>query len=144
MTDWRDRAACRAEDPELFFPMGLSNATRHNQQQNDLAKAVCRRCPVASACLAWALESGEGHGVWGGMTADERRELLSTRSRRRRRGTTGTTTQRGRAPVIDLAEVAHLRSSGVSDREIAVRLGVAVNSIRSAEDRARNPRRRSA
>lgn len=26
-------------------------------------------------CLEWALESGQDHGVWGGMSEDERRAL---------------------------------------------------------------------
>ncbi|UNX54633.1 WhiB family transcriptional regulator [Georgenia sp. TF02-10] len=32
----------------------------------ELAKALCRRCPVRRACLAGALERHEPWGVWGG------------------------------------------------------------------------------
>jgi len=70
--DWRHRAACRDEDPELFFPVGNSGPSLHQISE---AKAVCRRCPVASSCLTWALESGQDAGVWGGMPEDERRAL---------------------------------------------------------------------
>ena len=45
--DWRHRAACRDEDPELFFPVGNSGPAL---LQISEAKAVCRRCPVASSC----------------------------------------------------------------------------------------------
>ena len=70
--DWRDRAACRSEDPELFFPVGDGAPALLQIAE---AKAVCRRCPVVAECLTWALESGQGYGVWGGLTPDGRREL---------------------------------------------------------------------
>jgi WhiB family redox-sensing transcriptional regulator len=80
--DWRHRAVCRDEDPELFFPVGNSGPAL---QQIAEAKAVCRRCPVASECLAWALESGQDAGVWGGMSEDERRALKRRNARTRAR-----------------------------------------------------------
>ncbi len=42
----------------------------------DVATELCARCPVAGACLAWALSVGDCHGVWGGTTARERRAML--------------------------------------------------------------------
>jgi WhiB family redox-sensing transcriptional regulator len=74
--DWRDRAACLAEDPELFFPVG---STGPAAQQIALAKAVCARCPVVESCLSWALYVGEQEGVWGGTSPDERARLLRAR-----------------------------------------------------------------
>ncbi|MDU7102917.1 MAG: WhiB family transcriptional regulator, partial [Corynebacterium sp.] len=53
--DWRHEAVCRDEDPELFFPVGNSGPAL---TQIAKAKLVCNRCPVASSCLKWALESG--------------------------------------------------------------------------------------
>lgn len=70
--DWRHRAGCRDEDPELWFPVGDDGPARAQIVE---AKTVCRRCPVVSACLAWALESGQEAGIWGAKTADERREI---------------------------------------------------------------------
>ncbi|MBD4650932.1 WhiB family transcriptional regulator, partial [Xanthomonas citri pv. citri] len=32
-------------------------------------------------CLAWALEAGQDHGVWGGMSEDERRAIKRRQSR---------------------------------------------------------------
>ncbi|HEX7107560.1 MAG TPA: WhiB family transcriptional regulator [Acidothermaceae bacterium] len=72
MSEWRDDAACRDEDPELFFPIGHGPAA---QAQIAAAKAVCARCPVVRECLAWALENGQDAGVWGGLTEEERRAL---------------------------------------------------------------------
>ncbi len=69
---WRDHAACRDEDPELFFPAGTRGPAR---AQIARAKTVCRRCPVSAQCLQWALDSGQDSGVWGGASATERRAL---------------------------------------------------------------------
>src|SRR2546430_13609382 len=70
--DWRHRAACRDEDPELFFPIGTSGPALLQVEQ---AKAVCRRCSATDECLQWALESGQDAGVWGGMSEEERRAV---------------------------------------------------------------------
>src|SRR5438067_7021541 len=78
---WRDQAACRHEDPELFFPVGTGVPA---QIQTAEAKRVCRRCPVMAECLRWALAMGQESGVWGGTDGDERR-LLSAAARRARR-----------------------------------------------------------
>ena len=68
-TDWRDDAACRDVDPDLFFPLGTSGASL---LQIDEAKQICRTCPVCVPFLRWALDTGDA-GVWGGTTEDERR-----------------------------------------------------------------------
>lgn len=69
--DWRAAAACRDTDPDLFFP--VSGAGR-SLEQADQAKAVCAGCPVRRSCLAFALSTGQVHGIWGGLTEEERRE----------------------------------------------------------------------
>ncbi|KID30940.1 WhiB family transcriptional regulator [Prauserella rugosa] len=73
---WVDDAACRDEDPELFFPV---SAMGPGAQQAEQAKAVCARCPVREQCLSYALESGLDFGVFGGLTQEERRELARKR-----------------------------------------------------------------
>jgi len=70
--DWRHKAACRDEDPELFFPIGNTGPAL---VQIDEAKDVCQRCTVTEDCLTWALETGQDSGVWGGLSEDERRAL---------------------------------------------------------------------
>jgi WhiB family transcriptional regulator, redox-sensing transcriptional regulator len=64
---WRTRGICQAVDPEMFFPAPSESA--------DAALALCRTCPVQGSCLAWALEAGDLHGVWGATTARERRAM---------------------------------------------------------------------
>ncbi|AIJ25199.1 MULTISPECIES: WhiB family transcriptional regulator [Amycolatopsis] len=76
--DWRTRAACRDEDPELFFPVSEMGP---GARQVARAKAVCASCPVRAECLAYALDSGLDNGIFGGTTEQERRSLI--RSRRR-------------------------------------------------------------
>ena len=70
--DWRHKAACREEDPELFYPLGSTGPWELQIQE---AKAVCRRCPVMETCGTWALETGQEHGVFGGMSEKERRAI---------------------------------------------------------------------
>ncbi|MFG3550512.1 WhiB family transcriptional regulator [Streptomyces sp. NPDC047725] len=83
MDDWREHAACRTEDPDLFFPIG---ATGPALLQTEQAKAVCRRCPVREQCLQWALDTGQSLGVWGGTSENERRALKRRTAARRRSG----------------------------------------------------------
>lgn len=78
--DWRHQAACLNEDPELFFPVGNTGPAL---MQIAEAKKICRVCPVREACLQWALEAGQDHGVWGGMSEDERRALKRRAARSR-------------------------------------------------------------
>ncbi|HEY3689216.1 MAG TPA: WhiB family transcriptional regulator [Pseudonocardiaceae bacterium] len=76
--DWRHRAACRDEDPELFFPVGTSGPALLQIAE---AKIACRRCPVSTECLNWALASGQDAGVWGGMSEEERRVVKRRHAR---------------------------------------------------------------
>ncbi len=73
---WVERARCRSEDPELFFPMGAGDRFI---VQVDRAKAVCGRCPVRPECLEWALVTCQDAGVWGGLDEEERRRIRRER-----------------------------------------------------------------
>jgi WhiB family redox-sensing transcriptional regulator len=64
---WLRRGACKSSDPELFFPLAPSPV------QEAQAKAVCATCQVLTECRSYALEAGETDGIWGGLTAEERR-----------------------------------------------------------------------
>jgi WhiB family transcriptional regulator, redox-sensing transcriptional regulator len=68
--DWRQLAACRHSDPELFFPVSASGSSLDQVTQ---AKAICAGCPVRRQCLGFALDTRQDHGVWGGMSEQERR-----------------------------------------------------------------------
>ena len=68
---WRQRAACRGVDPDVFYPV--------SDEEAEEAKAVCRVCPVRESCLEYALANRERDGVWGGATERERRRLIRQR-----------------------------------------------------------------
>lgn len=70
-TSWRQLARCRGVDPEIFYPIAEDDA--------DEAKAICALCPVREACLEHALAYREKDGIWGGLTARERRRVLRRR-----------------------------------------------------------------
>ena len=65
---WMVFAACRDEDPDLFFA-----ATKDLTRQ---ALAICDICPVKEDCLQYALEARERFGVWGGTTEKQRRKIV--------------------------------------------------------------------
>ncbi len=69
---WRESAACREADPELFFPV---SSTGLSAGQIRRAKDLCARCPVRPQCLTYALDTGQAFGVWGGLDEEERRRL---------------------------------------------------------------------
>ena len=80
-TGWIDAAACLGEDPELFFPVGVSPLAI---DQTERAKQVCRGCAVRHECLRWALDSCQDAGVWGGLDEEERRVIRRQRRSQRR------------------------------------------------------------
>jgi WhiB family redox-sensing transcriptional regulator len=70
-TEWMDRANCRNQGPEAFFPERFAVNMRN---KINAAKALCEACEVKPECLSYALEF-EPLGVWGGMTERERRDF---------------------------------------------------------------------
>jgi WhiB family redox-sensing transcriptional regulator len=78
--DWRSRSACLDENPELFFPVGTTGPA---VTQVDEAKRICAGCEVRTQCLDWALQENQDHGVWGGLSEDERRSLRRRTARAR-------------------------------------------------------------
>jgi WhiB family redox-sensing transcriptional regulator len=69
---WADEAACRSEDPEIFFPVALDTGATSSHPDVLPAVWICQKCPVTAACLKWAIDTGERHGVWGARTPAER------------------------------------------------------------------------
>jgi hypothetical protein len=62
---WFHRAACAGQPGDWFADWTIQDVSRE--------KAICEGCPVREECLAYALDAGEPHGIWGGLTATERR-----------------------------------------------------------------------
>lgn len=77
---WRHDAACRGEDPSLFFAPAYFETRGQKGSREAGAKEICARCPVRAECLEFALETRETHGVWGGFNEMERRRLLRARN----------------------------------------------------------------
>jgi WhiB family redox-sensing transcriptional regulator len=81
--DWRQSAACRGSDPELWF----SPLPAHREQ----AAGICAPCPVRSDCLSEALRfeatsGGGSFGLWGGRTEQDRRRTVEGSRASARRG----------------------------------------------------------
>jgi WhiB family redox-sensing transcriptional regulator len=68
---WRQRAACRGVDPEVFYPV--------SDEDSEEAKEICADCIVRQSCLEYALANRERDGVWGGATERERRRIIRQR-----------------------------------------------------------------
>jgi WhiB family redox-sensing transcriptional regulator len=66
MSSWREHAACRGIDPNVFYPDTFTGAS-------DEGRTVCQRCPVTAECLAAGMN--EDLGTWGDMLAVDRRRL---------------------------------------------------------------------
>jgi len=81
--DWQLRGSCRGLDSAYFFhpdnERGADRAARVSR-----AKAICERCPVLEQCRRHALAVREPYGIWGGLTENEREQLLRASSRRLR------------------------------------------------------------
>jgi len=80
--DWRQLAACRSTEPDLFFPIGTTGPA---VDQIDAAKRVCGGCDAMEPCLDFALATNQESGVWGGTSEEERRKLRKVWLASRRR-----------------------------------------------------------
>lgn len=66
--EWMERAGCQGSDGEAFFPE-KGGSTYY-------AKLICSRCEVKPECRAFALETRQPAGIWGGLSERQRRKLL--------------------------------------------------------------------
>ena len=88
MKDWREEAKCRGQDmTSVFYPDEYITVFRTKEAIKADLKAACRfclGCPVQQECLDWALVHEKDFGVWGGMTAPQRRTEVKRRQYQRR------------------------------------------------------------
>jgi WhiB family transcriptional regulator, redox-sensing transcriptional regulator len=92
LPDWHSRAACAGTDPEIFYP-----GAPPDESLIKVAKLICNgdpeigrpECPVKLECLADAMRNHDRHGIWGGMTYNERNQVrkagYNLKARRRER-----------------------------------------------------------
>lgn len=56
-------------NPDQWFPRtGGRDAAK-------MAARICRHCWVKAECLTYALNADEQHGIWGGLTPQQRNHL---------------------------------------------------------------------
>jgi WhiB family transcriptional regulator, redox-sensing transcriptional regulator len=117
---WLDRAACRDQDPERFFPEPGEHAKAAE------AKAICAACQVRDHCLDLAVKAAGGidhdHGVFGGTLPTERSTL---------RGNAFPEPSAYRQHR-ELAEQAHQLANQVGVRQAAKRLGIHRDALKAA------------
>jgi hypothetical protein len=70
--DFFAEAACKGLDSDLFYP--------HPTDSHDEALAICKGCPVREKCLRYAFDNDEIHGIWGGMTEQQRKAITGSKN----------------------------------------------------------------
>ncbi len=76
-----DGAVCEGvarADYDPFFP--------ETPEAEADALAMCRICPAKAPCLAYAVETGQAFGIWGGKTQAQIRRLIGRNRAGRARG----------------------------------------------------------
>lgn len=63
---WAEQAACKGNTVRFYLDVFTP-----------LAKATCAVCPVRVSCLEYGM--GEPFGIFGGLTAEERRRVMEKR-----------------------------------------------------------------
>src|SRR5205085_2869198 len=85
--NWRNDAACRGKDPNVFFPIegsGWRAKMEFEQAERD-AKAICAGCPVRLECLDFGIDTRQQDGIWGGKNVAEIRKIRRQNQLRARR-----------------------------------------------------------
>lgn len=73
--EWTRWAECAKPGAPYMFPR------EQDERAIEAARGACDVCPVRQECLTEALNNGENHGVWGGLTSEERRSVARTARR---------------------------------------------------------------
>jgi WhiB family redox-sensing transcriptional regulator len=72
--EWTLDALCAQVDPELFY-VEKGASTRPAKRVCNGVSGKTDPCPVRAECLLYALSRDEPHGVWGGLSWNERKRL---------------------------------------------------------------------
>lgn len=75
MRDWALKASCRSANGFLFFGDADESRSERIARESE-AKKICVTCFVSNECLDDAITNSIEYGIWGGMTASERRRLI--------------------------------------------------------------------
>jgi Transcription factor WhiB len=63
--------------PQIPICSSPVSSTGRSLDQVTQAKRICAGCPVQPECLAFALRTHQSHGIWGGLSEQER-NLIGT------------------------------------------------------------------
>lgn len=69
--DWQTDASCAQIGGDAWFPEPGDPGTA--------ARIICSSCPVQQECLDYALQERIEHGLWGGRSPNERKQLQRAR-----------------------------------------------------------------
>ena len=83
--DWRESALCKGRPARIWYPFVVGKLRDQEVDPYAYARTICAKCPVAAECLAYALETGQGDGMWGGLDPAERKALGKGKPRRSRK-----------------------------------------------------------
>lgn len=72
---WRNHAMCKGIGVDPFFANYFNGQARRETMTSIIA--MCRVCPVRKECLRFAVDNKINDGIWGGLTAKERRSLCN-------------------------------------------------------------------
>lgn len=125
---WQTAALCALGWPRALSPVQTDSETF-------FPEATCQRCPVQEPCLDLALRTGDGFGVYGGLSHAQRKTLPGYRP-------PSDWVKEHRASVVRARHAA-----GWTDEEIGYELGLAtatINRIRRDNHIGHTPRSASA
>lgn len=74
---------CAQSNSDLFFAKDIDEPGYNKNVEDtksNMAKTICGECVHRVECADWGL-ANELHGVWGGMTPQERKKVLRRRTR---------------------------------------------------------------
>ncbi len=70
--EWYDDAQCVGTSTNIFFS-SVGEDGEGVPAMVSIAKSICRECKVRAQCLDYATDTDQKNGIWGGLTARERR-----------------------------------------------------------------------
>lgn len=73
--DWQLHAECRSSSADMFFPPENEDRASRARRETE-AKQYCGACKVRSECADYVVNSGEVHGIWGGLAESDRRPAI--------------------------------------------------------------------
>lgn len=73
-----EQPACAEVGTNLFFAPDKDDPEQAGRENTySYAKAVCHTCPHIQECADWGIRN-EVHGVWGGLTPKELKQIRRT------------------------------------------------------------------